>query len=241
MQNLRDELLTNGYCLLPNVLKKHLIDKVNDHVENKFEQYIYSLRMQGKSTDSAFQEIKERGEGRFDFTLSNLAQFLQKESAWEEMLHSVFGCPPKLVYEGCLISFPGSKTQEWHQDGAHLSKTKHLSPRLVNFFIPLIQMIQSHGPTELVPGSHILKSKIDKTLAVSPLPRLGDALLFDYRILHRGLGNKSQETRPLLYLVYAVPGVRDIYNFSSQLPKLKLLDLPISREERLQNRRKRQK
>jgi len=101
-----------------------------------------------------------------------------------------------------LISTPGSPTQSWHADGGHTSLTTHHPCHVFNVFIPLIDVPLSMGPTELRPGTHVytrdlarmmLLAKAKKRLreAVVPELRRGDALLFDYRILHRGRANLS--------------------------------------------------
>ena len=46
--------------------------------------------------------------------------------------------------------------------------------------------------------------------------KAGSALLFDYRIKHRGLGNHSTVERPLLYITYARPFWVDVYNFDKK-------------------------
>eukprot|EP00984_Skeletonema_dohrnii_P028994 scaffold19276_cov82-Skeletonema_dohrnii-CCMP3373.AAC.4 len=101
-----------------------------------------------------------------------------------------------------LISTPGSPTQSWHADGGHTSLTTHHPCHVFNVFIPLVDVPLSMGPTELRPGTHVytrdlarmmLLAKAKKRLreAVVPELRRGDALLFDYRILHRGRANLS--------------------------------------------------
>ncbi len=101
-----------------------------------------------------------------------------------------------------LISTPGSPTQSWHADGGHTSLTTHLPCHVFNVFIPLIDVPLSMGPTEFRPGSHVytrdlirmmLLAKIKKRLRKTVVPELkcGEALLFDYRILHRGRANLS--------------------------------------------------
>ena len=69
-----------------------------------------------------------------------------------------------------------------------------------------------------------------------PLVKAGQALIFDYRTRHRGLGNSSGDERPLLYLTYARPFWLDVYNFDTkryqQLPEVK----HFSREERMNKR-----
>ena len=70
-----------------------------------------------------------------------------------------------------------------------------------------------------------------------PTTRRGDALLFDYRVKHRGLGNKSDEARPLLYFTFASAGWRDTHNFSqARYHKMPELITVQTREERLRQR-----
>ena len=70
-------------------------------------------------------------------------------------------------------------------------------------------------------------------------PDAGSAILFDYRLKHRGLGNRSTEDRPLLYLTYARPFWLDVYNFDRK----RYASLPTvvdrgTREERMAKRMK---
>ena len=101
-----------------------------------------------------------------------------------------------------LVATPGCPTQSWHADGGHTSLTKHEPCHVFNVFIPLVDVPLSMGPTELRPGTHyhtrnltsmMLLAKARKTLRspVTPELQMGDALLFDYRILHRGRAKMS--------------------------------------------------
>jgi len=101
-----------------------------------------------------------------------------------------------------LVATPGCPTQSWHADGGHTSLTKHEPCHVFNVFIPLVDVPLSMGPTELRPGTHyhtrnltsmMLLAKARKTLRspVTPELQMGDALVFDYRILHRGRANMS--------------------------------------------------
>jgi Phytanoyl-CoA dioxygenase (PhyH) len=102
-----------------------------------------------------------------------------------------------------VVSTPGSPAQAWHADGGHLSLQQHLPCHCLNAFIPLHDITTALGPTELRPGTHVYTRNLAPMLltarckrqlqpAVAPLLRRGDVLLFDYRILHRGLANQEQ-------------------------------------------------
>ena len=45
---------------------------------------------------------------------------------------------------------------------------------------------------------------------------MGDVYLMDYRVIHGGMANLSDQPRPILYLVYGRRWFRDAYNFSEQ-------------------------
>lgn len=107
-----------------------------------------------------------------------------------------------LVNFSLVISTPGSETQSWHADGGHVSLTSHAPCHVFNVFVPLVDVPLSMGPTELRPGSHYYTRDLAKMMlgamarkelrpTVTPKLKKGDALLFDYRILHRGKANVS--------------------------------------------------
>ena len=53
--------------------------------------------------------------------------------------------------------------------------------------------------------------------AVTGIVRQGDALIYDYRICHRGTTNLSlTKTRTMLYLMYARPWFKEHLNFGTE-------------------------
>lgn len=53
--------------------------------------------------------------------------------------------------------------------------------------------------------------------AIAPLLRQGDALIYDYRVCHRGTKNLStNKTRTMLYLMYARPWFKEHMNFGKE-------------------------
>ncbi len=77
------------------------------------------------------------------------------------------------------------------------------------------------GCTRFWPGSHLGILKEDDP-AIGPgvdfLTDLGSCYLFDYRVLHCGVANRSDGPRPLLYNIYTKPWFRDTKNYSNQAP-----------------------
>ena len=105
---------------------------------------------------------------------------------------------------GFLINEPGSKAQNWHKDGP--------DPGFINCFVPLIDLTEELGPTAFSLDIHDGKDDNnddnnednDRKNVLVPMLNKGNILLFDYRTLHRGQGNTSNDdiTRTLAYAVY---------------------------------------
>ena len=108
-----------------------------------------------------------------------------------------------LDYSGAVSSFPGADTQGWHVDGE--------LEGLYTLFVPLVDITAENGGTEFRPGTH-MDERVDRASVIAT-PRVGSVVLFDYRILHRGLANSSKYPRPIMYAVYARRGVEDTDNF----------------------------
>ena len=61
----------------------------------------------------------------------------------------------------------------------------------------------------------------------APIVAQGSAVLFDYRVLHRGLANTSSVIRPILVYTFAKPWYKDVLNF----PRCSIFDEVVLREE----------
>lgn len=110
---------------------------------------------------------------------------------------------------GYLINKPGSKSQNWHKDGPDAG--------FIDCFVPLIDLNDELGPTAFLLG--------DEEDELVPMLNKGNILLFDYRTIHRGQGNTSEDTtRTLAYAVYrrreldkAKNESGDVHNFPAAL------------------------
>jgi len=123
---------------------------------------------------------------------------------------------------GFLVNQPGSTSQQWHRDGP--------DPGYINAFVPLVDLSESLGPTSVLPGTHVMpnirthddaneKGSAQVPAPIVPLLTKGQVLLFDYRTLHKGLGNTNAKglTRTLAYAVYTRGSIMDTHNFPDAL------------------------
>jgi hypothetical protein len=128
---------------------------------------------------------------------------------------------------GCVVSLPGARSQQVHRDGPKAG--------LINAFVPLVALTRENGATQLLPRTHTaVRPPVDPPCKpVAPLLRAGDLLLFDYRCLHHGLPNRSASARPVAYVLYSAPGVRDKHNFPADVSLRKYCERQAERNARL--------
>lgn len=132
------------------------------------------------------------------------------------------GAVGRATSAGFLVNQPGSTSQKWHRDGP--------ADGFINAFIPLVDLDESLGPTAILPGTHMMpgirmnnegseRDNGDMPLLITPMLKKGQVLLFDYRTLHKGLGNYNLEgvSRTLAYVVYTRGSITDVHNFPDAL------------------------
>jgi hypothetical protein len=110
--------------------------------------------------------------------------------------------------------------EETDETGGGNRYTPLLPAHCVNVFLPLVDLDMEVGPTEFYPGSVGLGTVVPYTEGGCDLPRVrpcvgvSSAIVFDYRLYHRGMANCSRETsRPVLYLTFARSWFTDAENF----------------------------
>ena len=129
---------------------------------------------------------------------------------------------------GSVVSLPGSDDQHVHRDHPNIynswrgyrwsEKQTRISmpPYAVTMGIPLVDLNEQTGNTRYWPGTHLSAVEpedLPTNSGVDLYTQIGACILFDYRIIHAGVANKSSAVRPLLYNVYAQPWFRDSKNY----------------------------
>mmetsp|Transcript_47674 Transcript_47674/g.116093 ORF Transcript_47674/g.116093 Transcript_47674/m.116093 type:complete len:395 (-) Transcript_47674:46-1230(-) len=126
--------------------------------------------------------------------------------------------PIQLLYAGITWGLPvgndqddkntsGHHHQKWHADGGHLFSSNQLPggltlpPHCINVFYPLVHLSESNGPTEFRIASHRFDQDKNSNGKVVEFPLTcpaGGAVLFDYRIQHRGRANLLPKEKKLM-------------------------------------------
>jgi hypothetical protein len=160
---------------------------------------------------------------------------LREGAPWLPFVRRVLGADARLIHAGCVCSLPGSAVQGIHRDGKHLFSSGELGGSVLpthclTVFVPLVPLTAAVGPTQFWPGTHVTFGDAPRATSMSGSVTFaapessgvqdevvavpGDAIVFDYRILHRGLANISDQARPLAYFTFAKPWFRDATNYT---------------------------
>lgn len=128
---------------------------------------------------------------------------------------------PQFVLGSCsvVVAFPGATAQRNHRDNNLLFGDTRASLMMPTYAItvgiPLIPLTAETGTTAMYAKSHqeLLDARIYAEPAIEPRMQLGDAYLFDSRLVHNGTPNASEQWRPIIYLTYARNWFLDVENY----------------------------
>ena len=124
---------------------------------------------------------------------------------------------PRLTFYNGNTNYPNSTTQHLHMDGVHHTKEPEPvhDPVSVVVNIPPQPMDASNGAIQIWPGSHRLRASkggnaIDPEKSaqreievppIQPTTQLGDVLIRDVRLWHRGVPNPTNRARHMIALI----------------------------------------
>lgn len=128
------------------------------------------------------------------------------------------GVPLQLTLTNANTILPGSEPQNLHRDHGNLWKDVAQShrPAYVSVHVPLVDMDEKNGSTEVWPGTHRLAhegsvpsddAQLEAQAKVSPPLQVtcpaGGIILRDGRAWHRGMPNFSEAPRIMISMIYA--------------------------------------
>ena len=118
--------------------KEAAMRRQNDHPSSSFQQQLENISSLSKQVHLS---LLESASGQ---KLISLAKSLLQVDQNDD----VYICNISIV-----VAEPGACEQSWHADGGHLSVATHLPCHCLNVFLPLIDITEELGPTELRPGA----------------------------------------------------------------------------------------
>ena len=242
----QQQLEEDGCLLVEGLCDPEFVAHLLEVSLGRSDRVISALGTQtiGIGSAAGFDEVVQRSPGRWDIPISP-DEFGVDDRAlpWWSLIAAVLGEDAEHSFSGVVYSDPGSPAQCWHIDSPHVS-ADHLPPHALNVMVALHDMPLIMGPTELAKGSHRLTNHLQNPTLVSDelvyqhpttLPEqlvaktekgkpegfssaltTGSCLIFDDRILHRGLGNASDSRRSMAYFSYRQAGYSENTHFEAQ-------------------------
>ncbi len=246
VENLADQLKENGFLFVNQLASPNLVASVRSVSVKRLQAIRSALgsRDIGIGSANGFEEIVQRSPGRWDVPVSMEHFDLEDHDLpWWPLIAAVLGANAEPSFSGVVSSDPATPDQYWHSDSPHLS-AEHMAPHAINVMMALHTISMQMGPTEFACGSHKLTNHLSNTglnvdelvyqhstttpallvsgtdaaepeRAVCAMPA-GSYFVFDDRVLHRGLGNRSNEDRHMAYFSYRKKGYVGTTHFESQ-------------------------
>ena len=242
----QQQLESDGYLLVESLCDPEFTTHMLEVSLRRSDQVMSALGAQSIGIGSAagFDEVVQRSPGRWDVPISPSEFGVdERDLPWWPLIAAVLGEDAEHSFSGVVYSDPGSPAQYWHIDSPHVTED-HLPAHALNVMIALHDTPLSMGPTELARGSHRLTNHLQNPALVSDklvyqhettapeqlvaqteqvVPEgfssaltAGSCLIFDDRILHRGLGNTSNSRRSMVYFSYRLAGYSENTHFEAQ-------------------------
>jgi len=207
------ELSLNGFIILRNFLPADLVQAMR----LQFEPILRGEVMRVRGGDAGMQ----RGHERLSFDIAPYVDKIRgpldddryrRNPVVEEIVSDVLG-PWRYGVTKAECALQGCDTMAWHPDVPNETlgdPSTPVRPVRLTFNVPLVEVNDSNGPMEVIPGSHRMHHHDcrENIYAVPHLHvarlhfRLGDAMLRDGNMLHRGTSNTVADPRVLLDQTY---------------------------------------
>ena len=241
-----NRLASDGFVVMHQLCGSDLVETVLDVCRRRAQVIRMALgaREIGIGSAAGYVEIVQRSPGRWDVPITP-QQFGvdDQDMPWWPLVAAVLGEDAEPSFSGVVSSEPGSPAQCWHTDSPH-EASEHRPAHAINVLMALHDTPMAMGPTECARGSHFLTNHLSNPYLVideliyqhagtapeslvkgtqHDVPEsfassmaAGSCLIFDDRLLHRGLANRSDTVRHVAYFSYRRKGYSANTHFESR-------------------------
>jgi Tfp pilus assembly protein PilF len=226
-----------GVVVLERLFTPDFTTELREAQTSVVDRFLGGIQENPSLTNSTWSE--QRSPGRYELLSPMEPPFTNEELLKNPLLHPLMVRTLKthrieVDTHSSVTSLAETPAQHWHRDaGFILESTKtQLPPHGLVVFIPLKDVSNAMGPTQFLTGSHIKCERneqkeirlgnwiLEECPFVGPTIRtpapLGSAIIFDLRILHRGLANTMKVRRPQLYVTFFQEWYVDHVNFNAK-------------------------
>jgi ectoine hydroxylase-related dioxygenase (phytanoyl-CoA dioxygenase family) len=216
--SLADEIRMNGYVILEKMISSDIMAPMLERFDALLER-------------KRANEPTNRGTNRYQMHLPFEPPFavpeLYSNPTVLAILEDLFGKDMICTYFASDTPFPGSDYQPVHLDCRLPFPEAAYGVPVYSVVVntPLVDFTMENGPLEMWPGgTHLIGQPKDletitKSMpSVKPLVKVGDILMRDARVWHRGTPSNGARSRPNLALVYS----RGWFRFENHPVRIKI-------------------
>lgn len=204
-----DAIHLDGYVVLGGVVDHDALDAMRSKLDDDTAELLRRIEAKGESDELV---------GQLSVPMARSAEHVHSAvvtNPWViQVTHAILGDGVHNHFYNCNTNMPGSQSQPLHRDAGHLEPDP-LNPVIsVIVNISPVDVNESNGATEIWPGTHKIPGPTrvpdqasERRRLVSPPVRMvtsmGDAVLRDPRLWHRGMPNPGSEIRHMVAMVHS--------------------------------------
>lgn len=201
-----------GFVILQDAVPRRVLEPLRERMDRDSEELLaYCETIGGNPREKG--HLQQGPPPTREYVFEEVAM----NSFVDRVCSELLGPNPKLTFYNGNTNYPGSIRQPLHMDGVHHNKPPEdplpTSSVVVNF-CPC-DANEANGAVELWPGSHLVRPQSEHTHVpesqeesrrkveppISANTQLGDVLIRDVRVWHRGVPNQSSQPRHMIALI----------------------------------------
>ena len=197
----------DGFLFLPNVLPPSVVAQLREDLDQAL--------VENPPSPGGVIELQHR---MFERSRTNLSLFAMEPIA--SFAEALVAPDCHVIHNNSFRTPIGGGLSGWHQDDApHFLVTDGAPPTNIrlpvllftaNYYLTDVERVE-HGPTQVIPGSHLFGASPPKDLERSPYRRqifsplgpAGSVVMFNNQVWHRGGPNTSDRVRYMTQVSYA--------------------------------------
>lgn len=204
----KEEILVNGFTVVPDVLPQSDLDEVRTHVDE-----VYAAQAAEIGGEDRLRQINDVLVGRCLLAYDDYFLGLATNPKVLKVVASVLGEYFTILQQNAVINAPTGKHFQtaWHRDLAYQHYTSS-RPLAVSALYCVDEFSEVTGGTYVLPGSHKTElfpsrefvQKYEKSITA----QAGSALVFDSMVYHRGGLNTSTGLRRGINHLFGLPFIK---------------------------------
>lgn len=201
-----------GFVILRDAVPRHVLEPLRKRMDQDTEELLaYCETIGGNPREKGHLQQGPPPTREYVFEEVAMNSFVGR------VCSELLGPNPKLTFYNGNTNYPGSVRQALHMDGVHHNKAPEdplPTASVVVNFCPC-DANESNGAVELWPGSHLVRPESERNYVpesqeearrnveppISANTELGDVLIRDVRVWHRGVPNRSSRPRHMIALI----------------------------------------